>query len=86
MLRINEFLKIVVEKGGSDAHLKVGKPPGIRIAGEIEEQGEQALSPDDTRQIARDRDDLSDCTGLGDLENIVAARARHKDIVGAVGR
>ena len=54
MIHIDEFLRTVVEKGGSDAHLKVGMPAGIRIAGEIEPQGDTALYPDETRQIARD--------------------------------
>ena len=54
MFQIDEFLTKVVKLGGSDAHLKVGMPPGIRIAGEIMPQGDQKLYPDETRQIARD--------------------------------
>jgi twitching motility protein PilT len=54
MFQIDEFLKMVVDRGGSDAHLKVGMPPGIRIAGKIQPQGDKRLYPDETSQIARD--------------------------------
>jgi len=54
MIQIEEFLRTVFEKGGSDAHIKVGKPPGIRIAGQIQPQGENPLYPDETSQVARD--------------------------------
>ena len=54
MMQIDEFLKTVVDREGSDAHLKVGMPPGIRISGLIEPQGDKQLYPDETQQIARD--------------------------------
>ncbi len=52
-MQINEFLARMVELGGSDAHLKVGKPPGVRISGKIRPQGDQSLTPADTQTIAQ---------------------------------
>lgn len=52
-MRVDDFLKSMVEKGGSDAHLKVGMPPGFRISGEIQPQGDVALQPTHTEAIAR---------------------------------
>ena len=52
-MQIDEFLKKMVELKGSDAHLKVGKPPGVRISGVIHPQGETPLLPEHTRTIAR---------------------------------
>ena len=49
----NTFLAQMVALGGSDAHLKVGQPPGVRIAGRIRPQGDQPLSPGDTEAFAR---------------------------------
>jgi twitching motility protein PilT len=34
-MNISEYLKILIEKGGSDLHLKVGRPPLMRIKGEL---------------------------------------------------
>ena len=53
-MQIDDFLRRMVEMGGSDAHLKVGKPPGMRITGEIEPQGTESLLPKHTQAIARD--------------------------------
>jgi twitching motility protein PilT len=52
-MEVNEFLKKMVEAGGSDAHIKVGKPPGVRISGVIHPQGDEPLLPEHTRAIAR---------------------------------
>ena len=43
----------MVQCGGSDAHLKVGMPPGVRISGVIQPQGKQPLQPQHTEAIAR---------------------------------
>jgi twitching motility protein PilT len=32
-MQVNELLRITVEKGASDLHIKVGRPPGLRIHG-----------------------------------------------------
>jgi twitching motility protein PilT len=52
-MQVDDFLKKMVECGGSDAHLKVGKPPGVRISGVIYPQGEESLRPEHTLAIAR---------------------------------
>lgn len=52
-MQVDEILKKMVECGGSDAHLKVGKPPGVRISGVIHSQGETPLAPEHTKAIAR---------------------------------
>src|SRR5678816_985694 len=52
-MQIQEFLTMMIEKGGSDANLKVGMPPGIRINGKITPIGETALTGADTETIAK---------------------------------
>ena len=52
-MQIQEFLSTMVQRGGSDAHLKAGMPPGIRIAGKIQAMGTVSLTPKDTEEIAR---------------------------------
>jgi twitching motility protein PilT len=52
-VKVDAFLKHMVECGGSDAHLKVGQPPGVRIAGVIEPQGKMPLRPEHTVAVAR---------------------------------
>jgi len=54
MQPIHEFLTMMIEKGGSDAHLKVGMPPGIRINGKVTPQGDVPLSGADTEAIAKE--------------------------------
>ena len=52
-MKVDEFLKQMVERGGSDAHLKVGMPPGVRVAGQLRPEGEAALRPEHTLAIAQ---------------------------------
>ena len=33
MAAIDELLRVMLEKGGSDLHLSVGRPPTIRVSG-----------------------------------------------------
>lgn len=70
-MQVDEFLKKMVECGGSDAHLKVGKPPGVRISGVIHPQGETPLLPEHTHAIARtllNEDQWKTFEESGDLE------------------
>ena len=49
---INDLLKKLVEMKGSDLHIKVGAPPGIRLDGRLQAlEGHEALTPKDTRNI-----------------------------------
>jgi len=52
-MQLDEFLKKMVESGGSDAHLKVGMPPGVRVSGVLMPQGDESLRPQQTEEIAR---------------------------------
>ncbi len=52
-MQVNDFLQKMVECGGSDAHLKVGMPPGVRVSGEIMPQGSAAMKPEHTEAVAR---------------------------------
>lgn len=52
-MKVDEFLTGMVKCGGSDGHLKVGMPPGVRISGELRPQGKDPLTPEHTMAIAR---------------------------------
>ena len=52
-MQIDALLKHMVETGGSDAHLKVGMPPGIRINGKLIPQGDVSLNSQHMDAIAR---------------------------------
>ena len=70
-MQINELLTKMVEKGGSDAHLKVGMPPGVRISGKIHQMGDAPLQPEHTRAIARallDDDQWQKFSETGDMD------------------
>jgi twitching motility protein PilT len=51
---LNQYLKLVVDRGGSDLHLKAGHPPVIRVNGQLAPAEAGALKPADTERIARD--------------------------------
>jgi len=51
-LNIQEMLKELVDRGGSDIHITTGVPPQIRINGKLRSLNYQPLTPKDTRQIA----------------------------------
>ena len=70
-MQVDEFLTKMVESGGSDAHLKVGKPPGMRVCGVIEARGTQPLEPAHTEAIARtllDKEQWERFLETGDLD------------------
>jgi len=47
---MNELLKIVMEKGASDIHLKVGRPPLLRVRGDLVPlEGAASFSDDQVR-------------------------------------
>lgn len=51
---LERFLRVLVERGGSDLHLQAGSAPRVRINGVLSViEGEAALSPEDTEEIAR---------------------------------
>lgn len=54
MLEMNEMLKIVVERGGSDLHLHVGKPSVMRLHGILDIIDPDVLTPGDTERLMRE--------------------------------
>ena len=42
----------MVKQGGSDLHLKVGRPPTIRVTGDLVQLGQQALKPEELKGLA----------------------------------
>lgn len=70
-MNVDDFLTKMIQCGGSDAHLKVGKPPGVRISGEIQPQGVESLRPEHTLAIARallDEEQWKTFETCGDLD------------------
>ncbi len=53
MVTVNEYLQFVVEKGGSDLHLKAGGPAYVRVDGDLKPISSlPPLSPSDTERFA----------------------------------
>jgi twitching motility protein PilT len=49
---VDDLLRLLLERGGSDLHLTVGSPPGLRIRGEIVPVARvRALTPKDTQDM-----------------------------------
>ena len=42
----------MVQRGGSDLHLKVGRPPTIRVAGELQQLAQAPLKPEELKALA----------------------------------
>jgi twitching motility protein PilT len=51
---LNQYLKLVVEQGGSDLHLKAGHPPVIRVSGQLHPAEAAVLKPADLERIAKE--------------------------------
>ena len=51
MPELAELLKLLVEREGSDLHLRVGEPPILRIHGELTRTEFPPLTPEDTREL-----------------------------------
>ena len=51
---INDMLKIMVDRDAADLHLRVGKPPVIRIHGDFEPLDPNTLVPEDTERLMKD--------------------------------
>ena len=50
-MELVDLLKNMLEKGASDLHLAVGRPPSLRIDGELEDTPYPPLTPQDTRRL-----------------------------------
>jgi len=49
---LREALQELVRRGGSDLHLKVGRPPVVRVNGELEDTRLPVLRPEDLKRCA----------------------------------
>jgi len=47
-----QAITLMVQRNGSDLHLKVGRPPTIRVNGDLEGLDQQALKPEDLKLLA----------------------------------
>lgn len=52
MRNIDELLKIMVDRGASDLHLKTGSPPVVRVDGELYLLDEEDITPDGMKEYA----------------------------------
>ncbi len=52
-MEIFELLRVVTEKGASDLHLTVGRPPTMRLNGNLVHAAPEILSPQDTERYAK---------------------------------
>ncbi len=50
---IHLLLRLMVERGASDLHIKVGSPPGLRIDGDIVPASDVPLTPADTASLVQ---------------------------------
>lgn len=49
---VDDLLRMMIDMGGSDLHITVGSPPGIRVRGEIQPvEGARMLLPKDTQEM-----------------------------------
>ena len=53
-IHIDDLLRLVVERGGSDLHLAVGIPPVIRIDGQLVPTNYERLTAQDTQRLVYD--------------------------------
>lgn len=53
MVDINQLLQLVVDRGGSDLHLSVDKPPVVRIHGRMRALNTPPLTPSDTMSLMK---------------------------------
>ncbi len=51
MTELDELLQLLVERGGSDLHLRVGEPPVFRVNGLLERAERSLLTAEDTKRL-----------------------------------
>jgi twitching motility protein PilT len=63
MFDVDSALRTLIERGGSDLHIKVGVPPTVRLHGELAPlEGFQPLEPKDTEQAFHDMGEVRSLT------------------------
>jgi twitching motility protein PilT len=69
---LQQALREVVERDGSDLHLKVPSPPLMRVQGDLVRLGSDALAPADTERVLREmltaNDRLSEFAKEGEID------------------
>ncbi len=50
-MEMTDLLKVVVDRDASDLHVRVGRPPVIRIDARLEDLGNEPLTPEDTEYL-----------------------------------
>ncbi len=50
-VKIQQLFKLMVDSGGSDLHLTVGSPPGLRVSGEIVRVKIPAFNASDSKRL-----------------------------------
>jgi twitching motility protein PilT len=69
---LQHALRTVVDRDGSDLHLKVPSPPLMRIQGDLERIGTEPLAPADTERVLREmltaNDRLSEFAKEGEID------------------
>ena len=50
-LRMDELMRVTIERGASDLHMSVGLPPMLRIDGRLTPTEFPKLTPDDTKRL-----------------------------------
>lgn len=50
-IEMEDLLKVVVDRDASDLHIRVGRPPVIRIDGRLEDLGNEPLTPDQAEYL-----------------------------------
>ena len=50
-LKVQQLFKLMVDSNGSDLHLTVGSPPGLRVSGEVVRVKVPALTGEDTKRL-----------------------------------
>src|ERR1044072_5256856 len=72
MFEIDSALRTLVERGGSDLHVKVAAPPTIRLHGELVPlEGYEALSADETEKAfhgSAETRSLTECEQEGEVD------------------
>ena len=83
MIDLNQLLRVTVERGASDLHVKVGAPPFLRIDGRLEAVDSPPISAEDTERMAfsimpKDRADEFLTTHEADFAHGVAGVGRFR--------
>jgi twitching motility protein PilT len=95
---ISRLLDAVIKYNASDLHLSVGRPPAVRIRGDLHNLGQTPLTPDDTTQLMksitseRHQQELAErggCDfgmGYGDKARFRCSVFKQKQVIGVVLR